>query len=83
MQEKASVPAIRFAGFTDDWEQRKLGEVIKAEPFKQYLKEPEIDGKYEVVQQGDTPILGYANGNPFQDYGNVVLFGDHTSMSVS
>ncbi len=78
MQEKASVPAIRFAGFTDDWEQRKLGEVIKAEPFKQYLKEPEIDGKYEVVQQGDTPILGYANGNPFQDYGNVVLFGDHT-----
>ena len=27
MQEKASVPAIRFAGFTDAWEQRKLGEV--------------------------------------------------------
>ena len=27
MQEKARVPAIRFAGFTDAWEQRKLGEV--------------------------------------------------------
>ena len=27
MQEKASIPAIRFAGFTDAWEQRKLGEV--------------------------------------------------------
>ncbi len=27
MQEKASFPAIRFAGFTDAWEQRKLGEV--------------------------------------------------------
>lgn len=26
MQEKARVPAIRFAGFTDAWEQRKLGE---------------------------------------------------------
>ena len=26
MQEKANVPAIRFAGFTDAWEQRKLGE---------------------------------------------------------
>ena len=25
MQEKARVPAIRFAGFTDAWEQRKLG----------------------------------------------------------
>lgn len=29
MQEKAGVPAIRFAGFTEDWEQRKLGEVVK------------------------------------------------------
>lgn len=27
MQEKARVPAIRFAGFTDAWEQRELGEV--------------------------------------------------------
>jgi type I restriction enzyme S subunit len=29
MQEKASVPAIRFAGFTDAWEQRKLGELAE------------------------------------------------------
>lgn len=29
MQEKARVPAIRFAEFTDDWEQRKLGEVVQ------------------------------------------------------
>lgn len=28
MQEKASVPAIRFVGFTDDWEQRKVGELL-------------------------------------------------------
>lgn len=27
MQEKSSVPAIRFNGFTEDWEQRKLGEL--------------------------------------------------------
>ena len=27
MQEKDGVPAIRFAGFTDDWEQRKLSKV--------------------------------------------------------
>ena len=27
MTEQAKVPAIRFAGFTDPWEQRKLGEV--------------------------------------------------------
>lgn len=29
MQEKANVPAIRFAGFTDAWEQRKYGDVIE------------------------------------------------------
>ena len=27
MQEHAKKPAIRFKGFTDDWEQRKLGEI--------------------------------------------------------
>jgi len=29
MPEKAKVPAIRFKGFTDAWEQRKLGEVVQ------------------------------------------------------
>ena len=35
MAEQAIVPAIRFAGFTDPWEQRKLGDVadIKTGPF--------------------------------------------------
>ena len=29
MQEHAKKPAIRFKGFTDDWEQRKLGEIAE------------------------------------------------------
>ena len=29
MTEQAKVPAIRFAGFTDPWEQRKLGEIAE------------------------------------------------------
>ena len=29
MAEKSKKPAIRFAGFTEAWEQRKLGEVLK------------------------------------------------------
>ena len=35
MAEQAKVPAIRFAGFTDPWEQRKFGDVadIKTGPF--------------------------------------------------
>ena len=29
MDEKKKVPAIRFKGFTDSWEQRKLGDVVQ------------------------------------------------------
>ena len=28
MTEQAKVPAIRFAGFTDPWEQRKFSEIV-------------------------------------------------------
>ncbi|MFQ7493798.1 MAG: hypothetical protein ACLRL4_09280 [Bifidobacterium bifidum] len=34
MTEQAKVPAIRFAGFTDPWEQRKLGEFSKKNTIK-------------------------------------------------
>ena len=60
------------------WEQRKVGEVIKSEAFKPYLAEPTADGKYKIIQQGDKPLIGFTNGNPYQNYKNVVLFGDHT-----
>ena len=47
-------------------------------PFKAYLKEPAQDGKYEIIQQGNDPIIGHANGSPCDDYENTVVFGDHT-----
>ena len=72
------VPEKRFPGFTDDWEQRKLGDLLKTLPFKQFLKEPEPDGKYEIIQQGNEPVIGFANGTPCGDYKDVVIFGDHT-----
>ena len=72
------VPDIRFSGFTEDWEQRKLGEVLRTLPFKPFLKIPDQDGKYEIIQQGNEPIIGYANGEPCEDFRNIVIFGDHT-----
>ena len=72
------VPRIRFKGFEEDWEQRKLRQIIQAMPFKAFIKEPEDDGKYEVVQQGNEPIIGYACGLPYKDFADVVVFGDHT-----
>ena len=60
------------------WEQRKLGDLLQTLPFKQFLKEPEPDGKYEIIQQGNEPVIGFANGTPCGDYKDVVIFGDHT-----
>ena len=74
----ATVPEIRFEGYTDAWEQRKLGKVLQTLPFKPYLATPEQDGEYEIIQQGNQPIIGYANGKPCEEYKDIVVFGDHT-----
>lgn len=73
-----TIPEIRFPEFTGDWELCVLGEITKTNPFKPFVAEGTSDGSYEVIQQGDTPISGYANGQPFQNYENITLFGDHT-----
>ena len=78
MSEKKNVPKLRFPEFTEPWEQRKLGDLLQTLPFKQFLKEPEPDGKYEIIQQGNEPVIGFANGTPCGDYKDVVIFGDHT-----
>ena len=77
MNEK-KIPTIRFQGFTDDWEQQTLGNILITLPFKPYMKSPEQNGKYEIIQQGNEPIAGYANGSPCLNYTDLVIFGDHT-----
>lgn len=78
MTKNTAIPAIRFKGFTAPWEQRKLGEILQTIPFKPFLKEPKLEGKYEVLQQGNDPIIGFADGSPCSDYEDTVIFGDHT-----
>ncbi|MCU0155919.1 restriction endonuclease subunit S domain-containing protein [Bacillus safensis] len=77
-KDGANVPEIRFAGFTDVWEQGKFSEILKSHSFRAYLAEPSVAGNYEVIQQGDNPVLGYSNGEPFENFEGVTLFGDHT-----
>ncbi|MGZ1075006.1 restriction endonuclease subunit S [Streptococcus thermophilus] len=74
----AKVPELRFKGFTDDWEERKFKDILKTHSFRSYLAGVSENGKYEVIQQGDKPIVGYSDGEPFTDYKDVTLFGDHT-----
>ncbi|WP_279280927.1 restriction endonuclease subunit S [Enterococcus hirae] len=48
----AKVPEIRFPGFTEDWEERKLSEVANhrgGTAIEKYFKE---DGKYKVISIG-------------------------------
>ena len=74
----AKVPELRFAGFADDWELRKFKDILKTHSFRSYLAGVSENGEYEVIQQGDKPIVGYSDGEPFTDYKDVTLFGDHT-----
>ncbi|WP_111945246.1 restriction endonuclease subunit S [Enterococcus malodoratus] len=72
------IPRLRFADFEEDWGQRQLKDVLKSHSFKQYLAEPRLKGEFEIIQQGDKPIIGYAEGEAFAEYADVTLFGDHT-----
>ena len=53
MQEKARVPAIRFAGFTDAWEQRKLGEISRSFEYGLNAAATTYDGKNRYVRITD------------------------------
>ncbi len=50
MAEKINVPEIRFAGFIDPWEQRKLGEFGSVAMCKRIYKE-------QTSEQGDVPFF--------------------------
>ena len=48
MTEQAKVPAIRFAGFTDPWEQRKFSDIVDV-----------CSGKdYKHLEEGPIPVYG-------------------------
>lgn len=38
MDEKKKAPKLRFKGFTDDWKQRKIGELLLVNSGKDYKK---------------------------------------------
>ena len=48
------VPEVRFPGFMDDWEQRKLGDVARFINGRAYSQEELLDsGKYKVLRVGN------------------------------
>lgn len=74
------IPRRRFKEFvgSGEWEEKKLGEILRTDSFRSYIKKPQFNGEHIVIQQGNDPVAGYADGDPYLDYEKVVLFGDHT-----
>ena len=60
MAEQAKVPAIRFAGFTDPWEQRKLGELSSEFQSGDFISAEEILGSGPYPVYGGNGLRGYA-----------------------
>ena len=88
MTKENCKPSIRFAGFNDAWEQRKLGDIFKYEQPQAYIvKSTEYDNRYKtpVLTAGQSFILGYTdenfgvkNAKPDRP---VVIFDDFTTSS--
>ena len=81
-------PKLRFKGFTEDWEQRKLGETLKYEQPGAYIVDStDYDDSYEtpVLTAGQSFILGYTNetdGIKNASHDNpVIIFDDFTTSS--
>ena len=81
-------PALRFAGFEDEWKEVKLGEVLDYEQPNQYIvKSTEYSNSFNtpVLTAGQSFILGYTNekdGIKKADLENpVIIFDDFTTTS--
>ena len=77
-----NVPELRFSGFTEAWEQRKLGEIFEYERPDKYIVESE-----EYSENSNTPvltankafILGYTDeDNVYKKEKESVIFDDFT-----
>ena len=60
-QDGEKVPQIRFEGFTEDWEQRKLRDVTQEFKSGNYLKADEIDITCDYPVYGGNGLRGYTS----------------------
>ena len=76
-QNGSLVPEIRFDGFTDDWEQRKLGDFGKATGGTSIESEFSEDGIYKVISIGS-----YSENSVYNDQGIRAIKSDKTSNRI-
>ena len=81
-------PKRRFAEFSDDWEQRKLGQLLKYEqPTKYIVESTNYDDSFDtpVLTAGQSFVLGYTDEKSgikkADEYDPVIIFDDFTTSS--
>ena len=70
-------PEIRFSGFTDDWEQRKLGELGRATGGTSIESEFSENGKYKVISIGS-----YSEDSVYREQGIRAIESEKTKNRV-
>lgn len=87
-RDGSKFPEIRFSGFTDPWEQRELGEILKYEQPQEYIVDSTYyDDTYNtpVLTAGQSFILGYTNEifgiKDASEDNPVIIFDDFTTSS--
>lgn len=75
--EKKRIPKLRFPGFTEEWEQRKLGDFGKATGGTAIESEFSEDGIYKVISIGS-----YSENSVYNDQGIRAIKSDKTSNRV-
>lgn len=80
----ANKPKIRFKGFDDAWEQRKLGDVAEYRNGKGHEDKQSDYGKYELVNLNSISIDGgLKSSGRFVDEAQETLFKDDLVMVLS
>lgn len=68
-----------MVNYPKDWEEIKIADLVEPQSFKGYIfKTASKIGKHPIIQQGEDPIYGFSNDTAYENFNNVLLFGDHT-----
>ncbi len=82
-QPGATTPALRFPGFTGDWQEKSFDRICHTitPPLKLQSSQYSSSGKFPIVDQSQTLICGWTN-DPSGLLRNApyIIFGDHTCV---
>ena len=81
MAKKEQVPAIRFQGFADPWEQRKLGDLMNVTSVKRIHQSDWTDSGIRFLRARD--IVAAAKGSISLALGDVLQAHTHYKNAVT